>query len=166
MDLATAKKLDVILKLFAPAQDYFIPSYSIKDIVTFCENKIIELKPLEAERLTEKIIKDEYLDVDRVLQVGTYFKGMPDTKFYKINFEGEQFYRKGGYEKNAKKKLSEARWKKIEDLPKRYWFIAVLVTSLGLNLKDVIEYFSKKNKEKSKIESLPKSQPEGTNQTR
>ncbi len=37
-------------------------------------------------------------------------------------------------------------WKWIEDIPKKYWFISLLIaiaTSLGFNIKEIIKLFSK-----------------------
>jgi hypothetical protein len=45
-----------------------------------------------------------------------------------------------------------AIWKFIEDAPKRYWFIIVLITSLGFNVKDIIKYFSE-SREHAKTEA-------------
>lgn len=38
-------------------------------------------------------------------------------------------------------------WKGVEEVPKKYWFIGILITlfaSLGFNVKSIIEYFLKK----------------------
>ena len=40
----------------------------------------------------------------------------------------------------------KAIWKWIEEIPKKYWFIPLLiafVTSLGFNIKEIIKFFSK-----------------------
>lgn len=95
---------------------------------------------------------------DKLLRAGNYSFN-PDEYGFLVTLypDAKHFYKTTSYKKKA-------FWRDVQDMPKKYWFVGVLITSIGFNVKDLIQYFSKQEQETQKKESLTKPPQQDTSQ--
>lgn len=115
------------------------------------------------EIILNKLYADDLVDREKNLD---YHAQDPSEFIYSIKFEGVEFKSKGGYVKKAKREKTEAFWKKVENLPKRYWFISLFLVTQAYNVNDLVKDVSKYLSHQPKKETSVKSPTLGTSRNR
>ena len=109
-----------------------------KDIVL---NSLVTNEPINVEldmhtknAALVDLAKDEYIKI-----IETSVSGSGKIRTFR---EAGVYPKSVHFIKTGKKFRNQAIWKWIEEALKKYWFIPILITALGIIIKEVVKYFS------------------------
>ncbi len=112
------------------------------------------------ELLLDKLHSDNYIDKEH----NTRANKVDSSKFiYSVTLSAFIFKKEGGYYRQLKKQRLEAFWDKIENMPKRYWFVGLFIVTQAYNLNDLRKDFLKFLSSQTKKAPLPIDQTKDTN---
>ena len=113
--------------------------------------------------ILDKLYSDGYVDREQ-----NHHRNKVDISkyIYSVKLDAFIFQKQGGYTKKEKKEKWDRIWKRIENAPKRYWFVGLFVITQAYNLNDLVKDVSKYLSHPAKKESSKQFPKQDTSRNR